>query len=77
MINDSLKTTLCIRFPPKAICAAAIYVAAEQASINLLEIMHKSDFNSPIEAEIFPNGPKDMVNQIASILRSQSGGKND
>ncbi len=69
VISESLKTTICIRFPPKAVSAAAIYFAAKKEAINLAELLGNPNPNiDPIDLEIFPNAPKQTVHEIFSIL---------
>lgn len=68
VINDSLRSTICIRFPPKAVSAAAIYFAAKREGIDICQIVGNATNADPIEAEIFPDAPKQTVKQIVAII---------
>jgi len=68
IINDSLRTTICVRYAPKAVAAAAIYFAARREGINICEIVGNIKSDDPIDAEIFPHGPREHVREIVSIL---------
>jgi hypothetical protein len=70
VINDSLRSTICIRFAPKAVSAAAIYFAAKREGIDICQIVGNAKSTDPIEAEIFPDAPKDQVRQIVAIIES-------
>lgn len=67
IVTESLKTTLCIRFPPKAISAAVIYFAAKREGINLCQTIN-SNMTDPIDAEIFPDAPKATILEIMPVL---------
>lgn len=68
IINESLRTTICIRYPPKAVSAAAIYFAAQRDKIDLNQVLNVASSQDPIDAEMFPHAPKQMVHEIVSIL---------
>lgn len=68
VINDSLRTTICIRFAPKAVSAAALYYAARREAIDLGQLVGLPAGSDPVEAEIFAAAPQDQVRDIMAIL---------
>lgn len=58
ILNDSLRTTLCIRYPPKAVAAASLYYAAKNAQTDLYSNTQASEF------ELFPEAPKNQVLEV-------------
>lgn len=70
IVSDSLKTTICIRFHPKPVAAAAIYAAATSLKIDLSEVVGKPG-NDPIELELFPDAPATVVKQIIECLKHE------